>query len=131
MAQETQPAAAAPKKVYSPHKRTRIVMSLEMGMPPREVAAREGVPVGSIRGIRSRYKKQTSAKDLPRSGRPPLLGERDKRHLIRLITENPTVTYKELLAHAGLTCSARTLKRHLEANGVEHKPLAKVLWIRK
>jgi transposase len=130
MAQEALPTAP-PKKEYSPHKRTRIIVSLEAGLTPKEVAAREGIPVGSIRGIRSRYKKQTSAKSLPRSGRPPLLGERDKRHLLRLITENPTVTYKELLAHTGLTCSTVTLKRYLKANGVEHKPLARVLWARK
>ena len=34
----------------------------DMGVPPREIAAKEGVPVDSIRGIAKRYRVQKSAK---------------------------------------------------------------------
>ena len=54
-------------------------MAYDMGVPAKEVALKEGVPAGSVRGIASRYRVQKSAKSSPRSGRPPLLSERKKR----------------------------------------------------
>lgn len=44
-----------PKKHYSPHKRTRIVTAYDLGVSPKEIALKEGIPAGSVRGIASRY----------------------------------------------------------------------------
>jgi DNA-directed RNA polymerase specialized sigma24 family protein len=44
------------KKHYSPYKRTRIVTAYDLGVSPKEIALKEGIPAGSVRGITSRYR---------------------------------------------------------------------------
>jgi transposase len=101
------------KKQYSPHKRTRIVMKYDAGIKPSIIAAEEGVPVNSIRGIAKRYRVQKSATSMKRSGRPTTITERDKRVLLRIIANNPSIKNIDLLREAGLECSISTLTRYL------------------
>lgn len=58
------------KANWSAHKRTRIRILYESGVPTREIAIREGVPAGSVHGIATRYEGQVSGQDQPRPGRP-------------------------------------------------------------
>ncbi len=109
---------STPNKHYSPHKRTRIVTAYDLGVPPRVIAAQEGVPAGSVRGIASRYRLQKSAQSSPRSGRPPLLSEQEKRRVMRCIADYPFITTPELVQNAMLTCSTRTLSRWLKKEGL-------------
>ncbi|PTB75090.1 hypothetical protein M440DRAFT_1335306 [Trichoderma longibrachiatum ATCC 18648] len=69
------------KHHWSPHKRTRIRMMYEEGIPKYEFARREGVPIGSVHGIATRYTQQISAQSKPRPGRPEKLSDADKRHI--------------------------------------------------
>lgn len=87
----------------------------ELGLKPREIAEREGVPADSIRGIVARYATQASAQSQPRSGRPPIISEREKSVILRIMAENPSITHANLLREAGLTCSVRTLTRYLKS----------------
>ena len=92
-----------------------------MGVPPREIALKEGVPAGSVRGIASRYRVQKSAKSSPRSGRPPLLSEREKRRIRREIAIDPFIKITDLIRNAELECSSRTVLRWLKREGIMHK----------
>lgn len=112
---------STPKKHHSPHKRTRIVTAYNLGIPPRVIAQQEGVLAASVRGIASRYRHQKSAQSSPRSGRPPVLSEREKRCVMRCIADNPFIKTSELVQNAGLTCSSRTLLRWLRSNGIAHQ----------
>lgn len=49
-----------------------------------------------------------------RSGRPPLLGERDKRHLLRIVARGPYIGLGKLKRRAGLHCSRMTILRFLK-----------------
>lgn len=111
-------AAKTPKPQWSPHTRTRVFMSLQAGKSARVIALEEGIPQGSISGIAKRYTKQISAKSLPRPKRDKKIGEREQRHILRIIERNPSITQKDLVAQAGLDCSKRTLTRFLESKGI-------------
>ena len=110
-----------PKKHYSPHKRTRIVTAYDLGVSPKEIALKEGIPAGWVRGIASRYRVQKSAESSPRSSRPAVLSEREKRRIMRLIADDPFIQTRELLEKAELTCCAGTLLAWLKKAGVAHK----------
>lgn len=108
------------KKQYSPHKRTRIVTKYDAGIKPSIIAAEEGVPVNSIRGIAKRYRVKKSATSMKRCGRPATITERDKRVLLRIIANNPFIKNIDLLREAGLECSISTLTRYLKKQGIMH-----------
>jgi transposase len=65
----------------SPYKRTRVALKYNLGFTARRIAFEEGVSPNSVSGIARRYAVQKSAQSSPRSGRPPKLSERDKRHI--------------------------------------------------
>lgn len=92
----------------------------EAGMKPRDIAAREGVPADSIRGIVARYTNQISTQSQPRSRRPTIITDRQKRIIIRIITNNPFIKNADLLRETGLTCEIRTLTRWLKTQGIKH-----------
>lgn len=95
-------------------------MSYKMGTSQRRIAFNEGVPAGTVSGIIDRYNEQESAASRPRSGRPPLLLERDKRVIIRAITNFPFIKLSDLVTEAGLTCSTKMLSRWLKKEGIHH-----------
>lgn len=109
-----------PRVEYSPHKRTRVKMLHEMGFTRAQIAAQEGVNRHSVKGIVTRYRHQTSARTTPRSGRPKIISDRDKRHIFRIIKSNPFIKNRDILREANLRCSERTLERALKAEGIQH-----------
>ena len=54
----------------------------------------------------------------PRSGRPPLITERDKRHIIRIARVNPRATYPELKEKTGYNFCQSTIYRILQEYGL-------------
>ncbi|KAL7812705.1 hypothetical protein V8C26DRAFT_406346 [Trichoderma gracile] len=107
---------------WSPHKRTRIRILYENGIPRSEIARREGVPVGSVYGIATRYTQQLSAQDKPRPGRPEKLSEADKRHIKRLIRADPSMTKRQIIDTIPLHVSVNTLANYLKSEGIQHGP---------
>ncbi|TFB01974.1 hypothetical protein CCMA1212_006059 [Trichoderma ghanense] len=109
------------KPHWSPHKRTRIRMMYEQGYTRKEIALKERVPPGSIYGIATRYTQQISARSQTRPGRPPKLTEYDKRHIRRLIRENPFITNQRLLSMVPTRVCVNTLTSYLKSEGIQHK----------
>ncbi|KAM7188478.1 hypothetical protein V8F33_010628 [Rhypophila sp. PSN 637] len=101
--------ANTPNKHYSPHKRTRIAVGAQNGKSKYQIAAEEGCSPGSVHGITKRYRVQQSAVALPRSGRPKILTEYDKRHILRLIDQDPFISNTEIKTQAGLTYHVDTI----------------------
>jgi transposase len=66
----------------------------ESGVSVREIADKEGMTRHAIYGVIRRYPHQQSAKDNKRSGRPPILTERDKSHIKILIKRNAFISYR-------------------------------------
>lgn len=112
---------------YSPHKRTRVVTSYDLGVPGRQIALNEGVSLHSIHGIVRRYRVQKSAKSSPRAGRAPIIKDRDKRRILQLIRDDPFISTTQLIEQTSLACSTRTLRRFLVAEGIHRPPAPKVL----
>lgn len=113
-------AERIPRKEYSPHRRTQIITAHKSGVPAATIAELHGISKGCVHAVIKRYKHRNGAENAPRSGRPPKLGECEVRKVLRLIADNPYITYKDMIQQAQLQCTARTLKRHLEKKGVVH-----------
>lgn len=92
-----------------------------VGIPIKEIAEKEDMPYGAIYGVVRRYGHQQSAKDNKRSGRPPVLTDRDKSHIKILIDRNAFISYREIIEKAGLLCHRSTIRRWLIKEGIQHK----------
>lgn len=108
------------KKHWSPHKRTRIRMMYEQGYSKSQIASKEHIPKGSVHGIATQYTQQISAQSKPRPGQPKKLTKYDKRHIKRMIRENPFITNQELLNTIDLRISIKTLSAYLKSEGIQH-----------
>lgn len=108
------------KPHHSPHKRTKIVHQFLSGVSAKAIAAKFDLTPSAVYNVHYRYKHQQSAKSRPRSGRPPRLDERDKRHIFRLIEEDPFIKNADLLRQAGLPCCVATLTAFLKKEGIQH-----------
>lgn len=108
------------KTHHSPHKRTRIVIMKDLGVPLDEIVAKEGVTKHAIFRIVRRYRSQISAKDKPRSGRPTILTDRDKRHIERIVDQFPFITVQEIKERTGISCHRSTITRWLKKQGIQH-----------
>lgn len=105
---------------HSPHTRTRIVWRYNSGVSATQIARDEGISRHAIYGVVRRYRDQKSGQDQPRSGRPRILGEREKRRILRVIAQDPHIQVKELIEEAGLTCSRGTILSFLKKEGIMH-----------
>ena len=89
-------------------------------VPVRIIAIKEGLSRHAIHGIIRRYEHQEEAQSKPHAGRPKVITERDKTHILRIIDQDPFITTRELLEKAGLSCHASTLTRFLQKEGIQH-----------
>jgi transposase len=109
-----------PKTHHSPHKRTKIAYMYKSGVSLGDVASQEEVTKHAIFGIVCRYEHQRSAKSNPRSGRPTILTERDKNHILRIVDQDPFIAANRLLEECGARCHRSTLTRWLKKRGIQH-----------
>ena len=110
----------APKRHHSPHTRTRIVWRYNSGVSAAQIAREEGVSRHAIYGVVRRYRDQESAADQPKSGRPRIIGERERRRILRVIAQDPHLQIRELIEEAGLSCCRATLISYLRKEGIMH-----------
>lgn len=114
-----------PRLEYSPHKRTRITTSYNLGLTARVVAFKEGVSPNSVSGIVSRYRVQKAAASSPRSGRPLTITNSDKNDIFRCIEKDPFTSTKQILLDTKIKCCERTLIRYLKKHGISHPKAAR------
>ena len=55
------------------------------GHTEREIEAKTGHPKSTVHDIIERYCETGAGSSRPRSGRPPILTDRDKRHIVRIV----------------------------------------------
>jgi transposase len=92
-----------------------------MGLTAKQVADREGLTPQSVYGIVKRYRRQESAKDKKRSGRPRSLTDQDKLHINTIVERWPFCSYEDIIQKAGLNCHRTTIRRYLLKEGIQHK----------
>ncbi|KAG7571232.1 hypothetical protein FFLO_00905 [Filobasidium floriforme] len=73
----------------SPRKRGKLVGLVTAGLSHRKAASRLGVSKSAVWRTLRRENLHNTQNSLPRSGRPPMLGEREKRRLIREVMAHP------------------------------------------
>ena len=66
----------------------------------------------------TKFTTRHNGESKPRSGRPQLLTDRDRRYIIKHARLNPRLTYSQLKSEAGLTCSRTTVYRALKEYGL-------------
>jgi transposase len=108
------------KPHHSPHKRAKIVGLYLSGVSAKALAAKFDLTARAVYNIAQRYKHQQSARSNARSGRPRILDERHKRHIFRLIRDNPFIKTSEILNQASLLYTGRTLNTFLRRQGIKH-----------
>ncbi|KAK3512400.1 hypothetical protein QTP70_008742 [Hemibagrus guttatus] len=75
--------------------RRGMKVSRESGEGYRKPSAALKVPVSTVASIICKWKKFGTTRTLPRAGRPAKPSDRERRTLVREVTENPMVTLKE------------------------------------
>jgi len=85
---------------------------------------RRRVTYGTMKRICDKYKKTKSIADLPRSGRPEILCEREKRNLVRDFLTAPGLSIRQVVKESQGTAkplSRRTVRRTLRSRGLVPK----------
>src|SRR6185437_12919433 len=83
----------------------------------REIEAKTGYAKSTIHDTIERYCETGGGTSRPRSGRPPLLTDRDKRHLVRIVQSNRQQSAKQahndFVQSSGTVASLLTVRRAL------------------
>lgn len=108
------------RKEYSPHTRGRIFTAADKGTKIKDIANEFKVPIGSVNGIIKRYRTQAKGCSRHRSGRPGILSERDKRHILRALNTNPFLSALEIKDNCGILASRSTISENIKETGLGH-----------
>lgn len=103
------------------NKRVQIVTLRQEGFSLREIATKASVDRRTVQRVCKRVQKTSSFKDQPRSGRPPLLDDRQKRLIARSVNREETKTAetirKEVATFHNINVSRDTIARALKSFG--------------
>ena len=87
----------------------------------REIEAKTGYAKSTIHDTIERYRETGGATSRPRSGRPQLLSDRDKWHLVRIVQSNHQQSAKQarnnFVQSSGTVASLSTVRRALYEAG--------------
>jgi transposase len=111
----------------------RVVAAHESGEGYKKLAKRFNLHHSTVRSIVHKWKRDKTTRPAPRSGRPRKISARTARNLVRAVTEDPTVTARDLqqqLIQSGIRVHKSTVQRALKRNGLRgciarKKPLLK------
>jgi transposase len=107
-------------KYSTPRRRNRIIAHAIDGVKIPRIAELANCSVEHVRGVKKRWRHQDGGKSKPGRGRKPLLTERDKRAVMRIINRNPFIQMASLLRESGLECTGTCLTNFLKKAGVKH-----------
>ena len=112
--------AEIPKEV-----RYGVVIDREHGLSFRKIGEKHGISHSTAQYIYKRYMQHKTLDSLPRSGRPGISNERDRRALVNLVKKNRRLSSNELSLSwqlsNGRRASARTVRRITRNEGFEWK----------
>lgn len=109
-------AGKGPTGTPSTHTRAAILVAVAAGAKQADVARAFGVSRKSVSTMIQRWVENGSFEDKPRSGRPSVVSEKDRRYLEQQqLKRNPKLTYGELAKGLESPPSQATLRRILSA----------------
>jgi len=102
--------------------RVKVIILKEEGYSVEAIAKRVKCSHSAVSKTVKRHKETGSVDDRPRSGRPRLSTLRDDRELLRISLRNRMFTSTQLKREWNetslISCSARTVRRRLDENGL-------------
>lgn len=109
--------------------RIRVVVYHELNMSYRKIGDMFNPPLShsTVQTIIRNYKANGSAENKPRTGRPPALDGRDKRHIQNAVLKNSDTRrapLKELAEDLNLNVSDFTIRRAMKAMSINAHPAA-------
>lgn len=113
---------ATQRKELSEFQRGEIIGAWKCGFSERKISEILKHPKSTVHDVIFVYKKDGLEILPPRSGKAPIITERDNRHLIRVLNKNRKTNIRELcedfIASTSTNVSQITLKRHLHKNNI-------------
>ena len=110
--------------------RGQIVGMSNAGKSAREIGRELGISDSTVSYIIRRYKKTGSNENLPRSGRPSILTERDKNHLERAVKLNRFTPLRHIASQLPLNASIDTCRNALKERGMDQYEATKKPYLR-
>lgn len=102
----------------SPFKRGIILGKRSEGATKPAIARALNTPLNTIRYTLEKTSQNPNGEDLPRSGRPTLFTDHDRRRLIKLARKEPEISYQKLANDLGFKCHRSTIYRALREYGL-------------
>ncbi|GLB39040.1 putative encoded by [Lyophyllum shimeji] len=112
-------------------KKNRLVGAVHAGLPVAQAAAQNGIHPRSAFRIMKKQRTTGTVSRQPRSGRPPILSERDKRYLARTAVKERRLPFTELGNATNLNVSTSTIRNALAAEGFHRRVAKKVPYLTK
>ena len=106
-----------PNKELNPSQRSFILGCYYSGQKPASIAATLNIPPSTVYSTIYLASKRSQQTSQPRSGRPKILSNNDKRSIIRHIQKNPFSTYQEVINTLHLSICRRTLYTIINETG--------------
>jgi len=119
----------AERKELTEFERGVIVGGWLFGHSEREIEEKTGHPKTTVHRTIEKYRETGTTDPLPRSGRPPVLTSRDKRHLEMIVRSNRRQTTRQVhqnfVQSSGTVVSLSTVKRALYDAGYNSRVAAR------
>ena len=115
--------------------RGEIVGLSKGGFSQRKIAELLDIPKSTVGDVVKKYNEHSLTTTASRSGRPKILSEHDKRHLIKITKENRFDTLEEITENfntvMNISVSSRTIQRTLHKEGYSGHAAKKNLLFQK
>ena len=95
-----------------------IVGAKMMGYGATDIGTALNIPRTTAKTTIEKHGHSNNGVVKPRSGRPHLFADRDRRSLIRLVRKNPKMTYAQISRELDVVCSRKTVYREIKAYGL-------------
>jgi transposase len=107
-----------PPRIHrSDRDKSKLIGAIQCGVAVPEAARSFGFPRSTAYKIKKRFKETGSVTDKPRSGRPPRLDERGKRHLALLARQNRRKPLADVGNLMQPPVPETTTRRYLQSDG--------------
>ena len=104
----------------TPYQRGQVIGLRTAGFSPREIEVQLQHSRGAIRTTLALELERIGGVSLPRTGRPIIYNERDKRTMLRNLRIFPKSTFQERRDDTGLKMSNSYIKNLARASGLSH-----------
>ncbi|KAJ5779505.1 hypothetical protein N7457_007225 [Penicillium paradoxum] len=104
----------------SPYLRGQIFGQAQLGLSIAKIAQHFSLSKSTIQYTLEKEPLRHEGNNQNRVGRPSILSVDDRSMVIRLIRNDPFITYQEIREQNGLTASDDTLLRMVKASGYGH-----------